>query len=120
MIEGGQPQHILHSSFVHFISSSFLAGDIAQMHLPAGMQDLNLSGYGMKTTGKRIRRRVMVEQLSNMFDDIRFCGQPHSLPHSSFYLSSSFLPSPHYSHHLLSRRGYRPVEPSRRHEEREL
>ena len=34
------------------------------MHLPAGMQDLNLSGYGMKITGKRIRRRVTVEQLS--------------------------------------------------------
>ncbi len=54
-----------HSSFSNLIifHAPFLAGDIGQMYLPAGMQDLNLSGYGMKITGKRLRRRVTVEQL---------------------------------------------------------
>ena len=45
---GGQPQHVLHSSFlIFFFHSPFFAGDITQMHLPVGMQKLNLGGGGI-------------------------------------------------------------------------
>ena len=54
---GGQPQHVLHSSFSFsfFFSPTsslmlFLAGDLTQWHLPAGMKDLNLGLT--KVTGK--------------------------------------------------------------------
>ena len=58
---GGQPQHVLHSSFLFSSSSSslllvprrsmlFLAGDLTQWHLPVGMKDLDLRYT--KVTGK--------------------------------------------------------------------
>jgi hypothetical protein len=40
---GGQPQHVLRSSFTFSFHSSFLAGDIGQMKLPVGMQSVNFS-----------------------------------------------------------------------------
>ena len=53
---GGQPQHVLRSSFSFFLFSStlslmlFLAGDLTQWHLPVGMKDLDLEWT--KVTGK--------------------------------------------------------------------
>ena len=52
---GGQPQHVLRSSFSFFLlfslpSLMLLAGDLMQWHLPVGMKDLDLRYT--KVTGK--------------------------------------------------------------------
>ena len=60
MVEGGQPHSFLipHIILLHFLvsfllprrSMLFLAGDLAQLHLPVGMKKVDLSGT--EVTGK--------------------------------------------------------------------
>jgi hypothetical protein len=84
-----RPAALPHSSIYPYPLFAFpSAGDLAQLNLPVGMQDLILGLTGV--TGKT----TSVKVTSHMCFKYGFGGQSHALPHSSFYpISSLRLPN---------------------------
>ena len=98
---GQQPQYILRSSFIFFSSFLlprrsilFLAGDLAQLHLPVGMKKLNLSFT--QVTGKaQLIKRVRVRRFPEHFLEKQVFASSRArflIPHFLFFLSSPSLP----------------------------
>ena len=82
------------SSFLPRRSILFLAGDLAQLHLPVGMKKLNVSFT--EVTGKaQLIKRVRVRRFPEHFLEKQVFASSRArflIPHFLFFLSSPSLP----------------------------